>query len=60
MRKRHLEVKRIVSGLQERWLEGLPSGEKGGLLRKAGLGRHEREAGQDKGARAETGESQLA
>lgn len=53
-------MKRIVSGLQERWLEGLPSGEKGGLLRKAGLGRHEREAGQDKGARAETGESQLA
>lgn len=57
-RKRGIEVKGIVSELEDSWLEKLPSGEKRGLLKegclKGTLGEKE---GLDRGAGAQTGES---
>lgn len=54
-------MKSIVSGLEDRLLEGLPSGEKRGLLKEVGLrGPPAEKVEQHRRAGVETGESQLA
>ena len=54
-------MKSMVSGLEDRLLEGLPSGEKRGLLKEVGLrGPLGEKVEQHRRAEAETGESELA